>query len=237
MSHRIKWPEARTARVFTRPVVGLSEEIQQRMIARAVKKLGIERQDYSSPLTGDKTNERGSLLNDARANEVVIVSRLDVLARSRAEVKTSVSRDFMFFVSALVRKCQYVLVLNDNLQSGKHIPVISDDKDWDDVMERALNVATKGRTLSSKKASEKASLRWSGEFRGVVAEWTTNPERAKELEDVSRIWRDTKYTNEREAYAAFPEEVRAQIKSLVTARRIFGKRNPNVNNVGRPKKE
>lgn len=235
MTQRIKWPEAGYARIFIRPVLGLSEEIQRRMIDRAIEKLDIDSAIYESPLIGDKQNERGSLLHDCkRGDEVVIVARLDCLARKRVEVKTSITIDFALFVSSLLQRCQYILVLDDNM--GDFKPITSLDDDWDAVMERAVYVATNGRKLSSEKAKDMQSRRWAGQFRGVVKEWTLNPERAKELEDMGRIWRDPKYTNEQQAYDAMPEEVRAQIKSVVTARKIFGKRKPNNKNLGRKKK-
>lgn len=67
-------------------------------------------------------------------------------------------------------------------------------------------------------------------------EWTKNPERVDDLEVMGRIWRDPKHSNDKEAYEALPDEVRAQITSAGTARRIFGKRRPKETKYGRPKK-
>lgn len=234
MTQRKIWPKAEIARVFVRPVTGLSEEVQMRMIDRALEKLGLSHEIYKSKLTGDKQNERGSLLHDARHDEVIIVARLNVLARTRVEVRSSITIDFTLYVSALLRKCKYILVLDDNL--GEFESIISDDEDWDEVMERAIYVATYGRKMSSEEGRALADKRWAGKYRGVVKEWTKNPERAKDLEDMARIWRDPKFKNDQEAYDALPDEVRKQIKSLVTARRIFGRRKPNNKNLGRKKK-
>jgi len=57
------------------------------------------------------------------------------------------------------------------------------------------------------------------------------------LEVWAQIWCDPLYSNDKEAYDAMPQDVRDQIKSLQTARKIFGRRKPNNRNIGRPKKK
>lgn len=235
--HRIKWPDAEIALAFIRPVFGLSEEVQMRMIEKSVQQLGIRHEMYKSSISGGTKDERGKLLNLCSGTEVVVVARLNVLAKPGSEVKSSVSQDFMVFVSALRHKCKYILVLDDNLpETPRNSPVTSEDCDWDAVFSRAAQVVTNGRRLTSEEGRKRARVRWSGQFRGVYDEWTKNPERAKDLEDMGRIWRDPIYPNARAAYEAMPDDVRTQIKSLPMANRIFGKRKPDVKGIGRPKK-
>ena len=236
MTNRIKWPEAEIALVFVRPVFGLSEEVQLRMIDKAVKQLGIRHEIYRSPITGDKKDERGSLLHDCRGTEVVVLARLNVLGRPRAEIGgKSVSREFLKFVGSLRHKCKYILVLDDNLQgTPANSAITSDDKEWDDVLDRATDVVTNGRSMTSERAKDLIRQRWAGTFRGVRDEWTNNPERAEEREAMGRIWRDPIYKNAEEAFAAMPEHVRKQFKNVQMAGKILGKRNPSIAR-GRPK--
>ena len=236
MTNRIKWPDAEIALVFVRPVFGLSEEVQLRMIDKAVKQLGIRHEIYRSPIKGDKEDERGSLLRDCRGTEVVVLARLNVLGRPRAEIGgKSVSREFLKFVGSLRHKCKYILVLDDNLQgTPPNSPITSDDKDWEDVLDRATDVVTNGRSMASEKAKELIRKRWAGTFRGVRDEWTNNPERAEEREAMTHIWCSHEYKTAKEAFAAMPEHVRKQIKNTQMAGKIFGPRKPG-SGLGRPK--
>ena len=59
----------------------------------------------------------------------------------------------------------------------------------------------------------------------------------EKLERWAQIWCDPLFVEDKEAYEAMPEEVRQQIKSMETARRVFGRRKPNNGNIGRPKKK
>lgn len=240
MTDNNKWPEAKFALVFVRSVRGLSEEIQMRMVERAVRELGAEHAIYKSPITGDKNDERGELLKHCRGSEVVVVARLNVLGRPRKETgNRSASNEFIKFVGNLRRKCKYILVLDDNMSNTPvNTAVTSEDGEsvWDAVVDRAADVVSNSRALSTEDAKKMNSKRWAGEFRGVVDEWTKNPERAEELEAMRNIWCNPFYPNAQAAYDAMPDSVRAQIKSLETARKIFKKRKPG-NNVGRPKKD
>jgi len=239
MTYTKIWPEAKHALCFVRPVAGCGQEVQKRMIAKALKKLDIPHGMYESPIDGDRDNERGAMIKNMRGNEVVVLPRLNVLGRKRVEVKSSVSLDFMLCVGDILRKCDYILVLDSNMPNNEPYAdnsITSKDREWNDVMERAVNQITYGRKLSKSDASKMATKRWAGEFRGVVEEWTKNPERAKELETMARVWRDPAFKSAKEAYEAMPEEVREQIKSLETARKIFGRRKPELKR-GRPKKK
>jgi len=241
MTYTKKWPEATYANIFIRPIPALSEEIQRRMIKRAIERLGVPHKFYVSPAKKDKDDVRGLMLSHCRPGraDVVIVARLNVLARPGVECKISVTRDLMHFVGDLLLKCEYILVLDDNLQGRDprtDNSVTSKDSEWKEVYDRAINVATNGRTLESKKASDMSNTRWDREFKGVVEEWTENIERAEDLERYGEIWRDTKYINAKIAYEAMPDDVRAQITSVHMARKIFGKRKPLETKYGRPKK-
>lgn len=223
--------------MFVRPVFGLSEEIQMRMIKKAVEKLGIRHEIYKSPIKADSKDERGELLKNCRGSEVVVVARLNVLGRTGKEVSTTVSRDFMWFVGELKSQCGYILVLDDNLQhTPPNSPITSDDDDWKAVLDRATDVVSNSRgDMTPAKNKKMLDRRWAGTFRGVFDEWTKNPERANEREAMSHIWRDPIYPNAQAAYDALPEDVRSQIKNPQMAGKIFGRRKPGVN-IGRPKK-
>jgi len=241
--YRKIWPEAKHANIFIRPVVALSEEVQRRMIKRAIDRLDIPHRLYVSPLSGDKDDKRGLMLRHTRdSGNVVVVCRLNVLARPRDEVSTTVTKDFTFFIGELLKKADYILVLDSNLVGIDRTDdnsVTSNDKEWEAVYHRAINVASKAKTLKSKKATEMVTTRWKkkGEFKGVFDEWTKNPERAGDLEAMRLIWCYPIHNNDKEAYEALPEEVRAQITSVGTARKIFGKRRPKETKYGRPKKQ
>ena len=149
---------------------GLSKEVQVRMINKAVEQLGINHEIYESPVAADTADKRSELLGNCRGNEVVVVARLNVLGRPWAEVKKplSVSKDFMLFVSALRHKCGYVLVLDDNLpETPPNSSVISNDKDWDDVFARAVNIVSNARSKTPKEAKAMAREGWKGRPRGV----------------------------------------------------------------------
>jgi len=236
------WPKAKHANIFIRPVTALSEEVQRRMIKRAIERLDIPHKYYVAQASGDKEDSRGLLLHQTRTSgDVIVVCRLNVLARPGDEVSTTVTKDFTFFIGELIKKADYILILDSNLVGNKpeeDNSVTSNDKEWEAVYHRAVNVASKAKDLKSKKATEMVTTRWKkkGEFKGVFDEWTKNPERADDLEVMGRIWRDPKHSNDKEAYEALPDEVRAQITSAGTARRIFGKRRPKETKYGRPKK-
>ena len=237
MTDRNKWPDAQIALVFIRPIRGLSEEIQMRMIDKAVKQLGIRHEIYKAPIANDNADERGAVLRHCRGTEVVVVARLNVLGRPRSETgdKTA-SREFMSFVSKLHRKCKYILVLDDNLPSTPvNSSITSDDKEWDEVLDRAINVVANSRSLTPEGSKKLNISRWAGTFRGVRDEWTNNPERAEEREAMARIWRDPKNLTAKAAFAAMPEHIRKQFKNVQMAGKILGKRNPSIVR-GRPKK-
>lgn len=73
---------------------------------------------------------------------------------------------------------------------------------------------------------------------GVVDRWTKDPSMKATRERWAQHWRDIAYRSAREALDAMPEEIRAEMGSLETARRIFGRRRPGDPSAGgRPPKK
>lgn len=207
-------------RAFLRPVRFLTAERQREML---------------EPLIGDtsavfyEAKERDHWVRSLRSDEMALVARLEVIAETRDKVRRPLV-DFTAALADIIQRAHVVVEAETGITSH-------DGKRWRDLVElTARRLATGSRRLPKAEARRMATKRWARAEPGVVRRWLSHSKAAARAK-WAQHYRDPIYPSARAAFEAMPEEIRAEIGSLKTAERIFGRRRPGDPSAGgRPPK-
>lgn len=174
-------------------------------------------------------HERDYWVRSLRRDEMALVARLEVIAETRGTVKRPLV-DFAATLADIVQRAGVVVDGETGITSA-------DGRRWRDLVEvTARRLATGSRRLPKAKARRMAAVRWARAEQGVVRRWLS-PSKAAARAKWAQHYRDPIYPSARAAFEAMPEEIRAELGSLKTAERIFGRRRPGDPSAGgRPAK-
>lgn len=170
---------------------------------------------------------REQWLRQLRSDEAAIVARLDCIAGQRSDGIARPSVDFTMTLHRLLSSCAYVVDAEIGVTSN-------DGPAWTARLEWAANRVLSRRRMKDGEAKAMAKKRWAKvkpKDRGAVTRWLSRAMR-DERERWAQHWRDPQYQSAQAAYEAMPAEVRAEIGSLVNARRVFGPRRPGDKRAG-----
>lgn len=162
---------------------------------------------------GEVADARAAWLRALRPDEVAMLPRLDVLAVLRTPSGPRPSVDFASTLAAVQDKCLYI----HEAESGT---TSKDGKRWHELVAWAAGRVAGGRALPAKKARAMAKKRWANAAPGTVARWLS-PHMAKDRHRWGQHWRDPKYGSEQKAFDALPDDIKRELGSKATARRIF----------------
>lgn len=206
-----------------------------RAYLRAIEGLPIERQrELCAAIAGAtyyEGDERDAWVRALRRDEMALVARLEVIAQPKTIGSRRPLVDFTATLADLLRKARVVVDAETGITS-------EDGRRWRDLVEwTAHRIATGKRRLPRKMAKTMAQKRWAAAEPGVVERWKS-PAKTKDRERWGQHYRDPSFSSARVAFEAMPEEIRAEIGSLKTAERIFGRRRPGDPSAGgrRPKR-
>lgn len=162
---------------------------------------------------GEVANARAAWIKALRPEEIAMLPRLDVLPVLRAPNGVRPSVDFPAILATVQDRCLYIVDAASGVTS-------KDGKRWHELVAWTAHKITAGRALPVEQAKRMAQKRWDNAAPGTVARWMS-PHMTKTRHRWSQHWHDKRFKSEREAFEALPEEVRRELGSKSTARRIF----------------
>jgi hypothetical protein len=199
--------QSKNIRAFVRPLRDLSLEDQLALVQKA---------GASSVYTeGEIADARAAWLRALRPTEVALLPRLDVLAVLRTPKGPRPSVDFTATLAAVSDRCLYI-------QDATHGITSRDGKRWHELVAWAAYKITVGRALPTKKARAMARKRWKDAKPGTVRRWLS-PIMDATRHRWAQHWRDPKHGSEQKAFDALPDEIKQELGSKSTARRIFNR--------------
>lgn len=216
-------------RVYLRAAKGYSLERQRADCEAAIAALDLPHVVYAQGGLGGGLDDRERWITALRSDEIAVVPRLDLIARPKVESGRRPLVDFTVALATIRERSAYLLEACTGVTSD-------DGKRWLARVEASANLIAHGRTLRSatakKMAAKSAKVRRKA---SIVRQWRL-PDRASDLLRWQQHWRDPAYSNAEEAWDALPDDVRADLGSIGTARRVLGRRLPGKRNIGRPRK-
>lgn len=162
---------------------------------------------------GETADARAAWLKALRSNEIAMLPRLDVLPVLRTPTGARPSVDFPATLAAVQDRCLYIVDATSGITS-------KDGKRWHELVAWAAHKITVGRALPSKVGRKMARKRWANADPGTVARWLS-PHMAAKRHRWSQHWRDPAFGSEQKAFDALPADVKQELGSKSTARRIF----------------
>lgn len=192
-------------RAYLRPLRDYSLDEQRKAVESAGAKVVY--------VEGETPDARRAWLKALRPTEVAMLPRLDVLPVLRTPKGKRPSVDFPAALAEVQDRCLYILDAHHGITS-------KDGKNWHDLVAWAAHKITVGRALPSKRGRAMARKRWANAEPGTVARWMS-PHMADKRHRWAQHWRDPKYGSEQKAFDALPDELKAELGSKSTARRIF----------------
>lgn len=192
-------------RAYLRPLRDYPLDAQRKAVVDAGAKIVY--------VEGEDANARAAWLKALRPNEVAMLPRLDVLAVLRAPGQPRPAVDLAATLAVLQDKCLYI----HEAESGT---TSKDGKRWHELVAWAANRVAGGRALPKKAARAMAKKRWANAEPGTVARWLS-PHMAEQRHRWGQHWRDPKFGSEQKAFDALPEDIKRELGSKSTARRIF----------------
>lgn len=210
-----------------RPVAGLSVDRQREACQAVAKQIGAKiAMEYDATNDADALHEWRSGMRSA---DIAIVAKLFCIPDWRAPK----ARPTSVFGETLTDFASRDIVLISAMDQVAS----ADGAKWVAAVRAAHDTLAGGnRKLPRKKAQDMARRSHESRADGAVRRWTTEA-----MSDVRErwaiVWRDLKHSRAEDAFAAMPEDVRRDIGSIQSARRIFGKRRPGDKKAGgRPSK-
>lgn len=173
--------------------------------------------------------ERDEWIKRTRADEGAMVAGMYVIPERATKGKRP-GADYAAALQRLVRKVALVVDAETGATSD-------DGGKWDAAIVSGAHKTASGRRLTKPRAVAMRAKQVAEAKPGVVEHWLS-PQMKPARDRWAQHWRDIAYRSAREALDAMPEEIRAELGSLETARRIFGRRRPGDPSAGgRPPKK
>jgi hypothetical protein len=194
-------------RAYIRPLRDYAADAQR----RAVESVGTA----AVYVEGEIADARAAWLKALRPNEVAVLPSLEVLAIIRSPHGPRPSADFSAALSAVQGRCAYIVDARTGITS-------QDGQRWLDLVAWAAHRIAAGRALPTKKARAMARKRWKDAEPGTVARWLS-PHMDAARHRWAQHWRDPKHGSEQKAFDALPDEIKRELGSKSTARRIFNR--------------
>lgn len=161
--------------------------------------------------------ERDEWIKRTRPTEGAMVAGLFVIPEA-ARKGLRPSADYATAMQRIVRQAAIVV----DAATG----VTSDDGDkWDDAVRSAAHSTAAGRNLTKRQAKQMRAKQIATQGPSVTTRWAS-PAMKSEFKRWQQHWRDQAFRNDTEAFEAMPDAIRQELKSTVTARRVFGRRRP-----------
>lgn len=212
--------------VFMRHMRGHGIEHQRQICEREARRRGAV--IVAEYIAGDHDgHERDEWIIRTRPAEGAMVAGLYVIPEPAVK-GTRPSADFASALQRLVRRVALIVDAETGTTSD-------DGGKWDKLVISSAHKVSAGRQLSRNRAKAMNAKARAKAGPGIVEKWAA-PNMKRELARWSQHWRDVGFKSAAEAFASFPAEIQAEIGSIVTARRIFGRRRPGDPSAGgRPK--
>lgn len=192
-------------RAYLRPLRDYSLDEQRKAIEAAGAKVVY--------VEGETADARSAWLRALRSTDVAMLPRLDVLPVLRTPKGKRPSVDFPAALAEVQDRCLYIADAHHGITS-------KDGKRWHDLVAWAAHKITVGRALPSKRGRAMARKRWANAAPGTVARWLS-PHMVEKRHRWAQHWRDPAHGSEQKAFDALPDEIKAELGSKSTARRIF----------------